>query len=67
MDNKTTKKIGKLFPNLTDNQRIYIYKIYVAHVCILEMEGIEITDGKIKAIMDTITYSIRQILNLRTM
>ena len=67
MDNKTIKKIKKLFPDLTDNQRIYIYKIYVAHVCILEMEGIEVTDGKIKAIMDTITFSVKSTLNLRAM
>ena len=65
MDSSVVKKMRKLFPDLKFNQLRQVCNIYASYICILELDGTEITEEKIKSVMDTITFSVKNTLNLR--
>jgi hypothetical protein len=63
MKKKVMEQIQKIFPDLTDSNHKNIYLIYLNHLSLIKRKQ-ELSEEKRKSIMDTITYSVKNTINL---
>lgn len=62
---KIEKRIREIFPELGSKEISVVTDIYAFHIHLLRLRGVKAIDNHIaKSIMDTLTYSIRNTLNL---